>query len=436
LEASTPYDYGLTRRDDVPVYRRLPTAGEIRAEAAWQAKLAEEREAAEREAAEQAAALERAAEVDAQSTGDGGPSEHEPLSSPTAPAVALEPPTAEATAVMAKVALPAAVDQVSADREIVAAAAPAVAVPNDRTPDQTRDQNDNQPVAEAPEAEEEEEEEEEEDESMTGPIVARLKKGFFVTIERIVSHLGRDWVRTTELYYVDADAILPRTPPEVRGRELGSELALPLLMPYRTVKLRQLGRRGLRQSRAVPRFTALPLLGEVRVGGRQLYSVGGREFAPRRRVRQLILVDPPAGVGPNERWIDVDLGNQTLVAYEGSRAVYATLVSTGKKNHETPEGAYRITSKFVSATMADAAATDEPYLIEDVPWTMYFNLSIALHGAFWHSSFGRVRSHGCVNLAPADARWLFWWVHPELPEGWHGVTASDDNPGTRVHVHQ
>jgi hypothetical protein len=67
---------------------------------------------------------------------------------------------------------------------------------------------------------------------------------------------------------------------------------------------------------------------------------------------------------------------------------------------------------------------------------MYFSLAIALHGAFWHGRFGQVRSHGCVNLAPADARWLFFWVRPELPEGWHGVTSTDENPGTRVYVHE
>jgi lipoprotein-anchoring transpeptidase ErfK/SrfK len=80
-------------------------------------------------------------------------------------------------------------------------------------------------------------------------------------------------------------------------------------------------------------------------------------------------------------------------------------------------------------------ASDGPYSIEDVPWVMYFNASIALHGAFWHNQFGTPRSHGCVNLAPADAKQLFAWVEPRLPPGLHGVYATATQPGTRVVVH-
>jgi hypothetical protein len=63
---------------------------------------------------------------------------------------------------------------------------------------------------------------------------------------------------------------------------------------------------------------------------------------------------------------------------------------------------------------------------------MYFQGSYALHGAFWHESFGYTRSHGCVNLGATDARWLFYWTTPFMPERWHGVTASDANPGTTI----
>ncbi len=85
--------------------------------------------------------------------------------------------------------------------------------------------------------------------------------------------------------------------------------------------------------------------------------------------------------------------------------------------------------------MDDDGASDGTYRIEDVPWVMYFEKSLALHGAFWHSGFGRERSHGCVNLTPHDARHLFMWAGPNLPEGWHGVRATKENPGTRVIVH-
>jgi len=81
-------------------------------------------------------------------------------------------------------------------------------------------------------------------------------------------------------------------------------------------------------------------------------------------------------------------------------------------------------------------ASDGPYSIEDVPWVMYFQGSYALHGAFWHDAFGHMRSHGCVNMAPEDARLLFAWADPPLPVGWHGVFAKDETSGTRIVVHE
>jgi lipoprotein-anchoring transpeptidase ErfK/SrfK len=155
---------------------------------------------------------------------------------------------------------------------------------------------------------------------------------------------------------------------------------------------------------------------------------------------------PPADLAPGEKWIDVDLTHQTLVAFEGTHPVYATLVSTGKrvrsdekdktKDHPTPTGTFRIQSKHVSATMDGDVAADAPYSIEDVPWVMYFEGSYALHGAFWHANFGHQMSHGCVNLSPADARQLFGWTEPRLPEGWHGVFANAPTEGTRVVIHE
>jgi lipoprotein-anchoring transpeptidase ErfK/SrfK len=139
----------------------------------------------------------------------------------------------------------------------------------------------------------------------------------------------------------------------------------------------------------------------------------------------------PAFVPSSARYIAVQLSSQTLVAYEGERPVYATLVSTGKAGFETPTGIYRIQHKHISATM-DGEVGAESYRIEDVPWTMYFSGSLALHAAFWHQGFGRVRSHGCVNLAPLDAHWLFDWATPTLPPGFHGVNTTRENPGTFV----
>ncbi len=137
----------------------------------------------------------------------------------------------------------------------------------------------------------------------------------------------------------------------------------------------------------------------------------------------------------DEVWIHVDLSEQALVVYRGDGPVFATLISSGMDGHETPPGFYRIQRKQRTATMANLGpdAGEDRYRIEDVPWTQYFDGSLAIHGAFWHNRFGLERSHGCINLAPADARQVFELTGPPLPAGWHGVEAGrDDHRGSRL----
>jgi lipoprotein-anchoring transpeptidase ErfK/SrfK len=105
------------------------------------------------------------------------------------------------------------------------------------------------------------------------------------------------------------------------------------------------------------------------------------------------------------RWIDVDLSEQTLTAYENGVAVRTTLVSTGLPGTPTPTGQFRIWIKFRYDDMAG-----EDYYIEDVPYVMYFYQGYGLHGVTWHGNFGHPMSHGCVNLPTEEAEWLFNWV--------------------------
>jgi hypothetical protein len=149
---------------------------------------------------------------------------------------------------------------------------------------------------------------------------------------------------------------------------------------------------------------------------------------------------PPAEVNGEERWIDVDLAQQALVAYEGAKPVFATIVSTGKgppgTEFATHAGTFRIWVKVFTTKMdnLDKDEVDRHYAIEDVPWVQFFDKAIALHGAFWHRDFGRVHSHGCVNLAPLDARWLFAFTAPHLPPGWSAVLPYKAEPGAVVRV--
>jgi lipoprotein-anchoring transpeptidase ErfK/SrfK len=103
-----------------------------------------------------------------------------------------------------------------------------------------------------------------------------------------------------------------------------------------------------------------------------------------------------------DRWIEVDLSSQRLIAWEGKTWVSAVVVSTGKATTPTPTGVFDIYVKYRTSRMQG-----DDYDIPDVPHVMYFSGGYGLHGAYWHKRFGTPVSHGCINLAPDKARWLY-----------------------------
>ncbi len=147
----------------------------------------------------------------------------------------------------------------------------------------------------------------------------------------------------------------------------------------------------------------------------------------------------PAWAASGRTWIDVSINKQTLVAYEGARPVFVTLVSTGidgtgdpETTHSTIQGQFLIHTKHVTATMDGDEAGDE-FDLREVPYVQYFKDGFAFHAAYWHDGFGVPRSHGCVNLSPLDARWLFAWTEPHVPAAWHGAMSAR---GTMVVVRE
>ena len=109
--------------------------------------------------------------------------------------------------------------------------------------------------------------------------------------------------------------------------------------------------------------------------------------------------------GNGVRWIDVDLSNQAVYAYEGDVMVNSFIVSTGTWLHPTVVGQYKIYVKYRYANMHGPG-----YFLPDVPYVMYFYKGYGLHGTYWHSNFGTPMSHGCINLRTDDAGWLFQWA--------------------------
>lgn len=133
------------------------------------------------------------------------------------------------------------------------------------------------------------------------------------------------------------------------------------------------------------------------------------------------VTSPVAGAPVHEpKWIEVDLSDQYLRAWENDRLVFGTYVSTGLPQYATPPGTYRIYAKLRYERMRGGTPGIDYYDLPNVPHTMYFYRGYAIHGAYWHNNFGRVMSHGCVNLPLGAAEWMYnWapigtlvWIHP------------------------
>ncbi len=152
---------------------------------------------------------------------------------------------------------------------------------------------------------------------------------------------------------------------------------------------------------------------QLDTNGKLWKLIGPDEWIPANLLGQVDpRTTPPPGV-PGDRWIEVNLQEQTLAVYDKNKMVFATLIASGVEPFWTRPGLFKIYIKQKVGNMSGVTAADRSdyYYIQDVPWTMYFDEERALHGAFWHNSFGYERSHGCVNLSVGDAHWLFNWAN-------------------------
>lgn len=169
------------------------------------------------------------------------------------------------------------------------------------------------------------------------------------------------------------------------------------------------------------------------VGGALWYAIAEDQWIHSAFVRGFTPRPRPSGVGADEKWIDVNLSEQVVLAMEGDTPVYAALAATGRDGHETVTGLYRIWTKIRNAPMRGPNATP-PYDYADMPHVMYFKGSFGIHGVYHHDSFGVRRSAGCVNLSPYDARWFFEWAGPWTAPGQRQSRPSESEPGTWVNV--
>jgi hypothetical protein len=258
-------------------------------------------------------------------------------------------------------------------------------------------------------------------------------------------HEGRQFGLTTEMQLVPLDGVRIAAPATMRGVQLSDEFQLPVAFvqePRAHAYRLDPATGALGDDGPIPYRSVHPLSGEARnESGHRYYETAaglwlrGDHLARISKPRRL-----PTWAKDGFKWIDVSILQQSLVAYEGDKPVFVTLVSTGadglmdpKETRATKRGTFIIHTKHITTTMDSEEQGDE-FDLRDVPFVQYFTDGYALHGAYWHDEFGKPRSHGCVNLAPRDAAWLFGWTDPQVPKGWHAAL-SRDKQGTWVYVH-
>jgi lipoprotein-anchoring transpeptidase ErfK/SrfK len=138
----------------------------------------------------------------------------------------------------------------------------------------------------------------------------------------------------------------------------------------------------------------------------------------------------------SEKLIEVNLTKQLVLAYEGSRLVFATRAATGYQYHvgrwSTPIGQFMTSYKRPTRHMAAGDIASNGFDLPGVPWVLYITKSgISLHGTYWHNDYGHPHSHGCINLTPQAAKWLYRWTLPSVKPG---KPFAYEDFGTVVHI--
>jgi hypothetical protein len=270
-------------------------------------------------------------------------------------------------------------------------------------------------------------------EPITGSVTVR-HYGDTVVDEVIYWHVGKG-------RWVDADDLREHRPSRFQGVRLGDETgrALPLLFAislenpaYEVPVVDKPG--GAVVDRLSPRTLVSDLERRSSGAGAEFVRIGDGRWIREVDVRTVRGAPPPRGLMSGERWVDVDLSSQSLVAYEGEMPVFVTLISSGTPKNATETGIYRVWIKFSETSMSGQMGEEEPYDMATVPWTQFYAKDLALHTSYWHDHFGIKKSHGCVNLSPVDARFLYFWSDPQVPPGWTMANGYLERPGSLVRV--
>ena len=176
------------------------------------------------------------------------------------------------------------------------------------------------------------------------------------------------------------------------------------------------------------KYDSFPIYNYAEAEGYKWYEASPGEWIPSLKSREVLVnTHRPEGVD-RDRWIAIDLENQTLAVYENSELKFATVIASGSGGLYSDPGVYEVYHKIELHTMQGSYTADRSdfFYYESVPWALYYNHAQAIHGIYWPAVLGFKQSHGCINMFPGDANWLFHWA--ELGEYVYVFDPSGQTP--------
>ncbi len=271
---------------------------------------------------------------------------------------------------------------------------------------------------------------------------------------------SRTWVETPEGYiyasHVQPSRNLPTTPMNAMPEGIAGFWA-EVTVPYVDVfidnpPIRSPSFRYITETGQMPRlyYSQVVWIDQIRVdeAGRTLYRWNedfGRGYgfgdifwadgAAFRMITEEEVAPISPDVDPAQKVIVMDVFYQTLSCYEGNTEVYFCKMSSGAGEFATPIGTHYAWRKMVSIHMSANTASDSGYDTAAVAWPTFISgEGVAIHAVFWHNDYGTRRSHGCINVLPEDAKWIYRWTTPYVSLAQTEIKMEWPNVGTQVIV--
>lgn len=263
--------------------------------------------------------------------------------------------------------------------------------------------------------------------SRLAPIVRNVGDGYlFSSIMAHVEAEGEEWYLINPNEYVLAADVKVAKPSEFSGFEVNRTPTTPFGWAVTNARPSAYpdGEGDLRFSR-LNRYDLVYIYAVQEGADNTLwYYIGSGRWVKQYDLSIVQLRPRPEGVPKDAYWVDVDLFEQTMAAYQGDKLVYTTLISSGLPQWATNEGLFKVWLRLKYNKMSGAEGKPDYYFVEDVPYILFFDNDISFHGTYWHDAFGYKQSHGCVNLSLRDSEWLYSWSEDE-EELWVNVHTSD-----------